>query len=1172
MAEKLTPQQQMAVDNRGGKLLVSAAAGSGKTKVLVDRLLKYIKDPYDPANIDDFLIITYTKAAAAELRSKIAAKLSEHIAADPGNRHLQRQLQRLYLAKISTVHSFCSDILREYAYLLDISADFRVADENEILQLRSRAMEDVLEAAYHGIGTSPDLQAFVDTQGLGRTDGLVSQIIEAVYDSAMCHISPEAWCERCVADTSVEDITDPSKTLWGRFLMEDLFVCLDDQIPAMERCADTAGGIPGLEKPAALLRDTVNQLVHLRQSTTWEEVTSRKNIDYGRLLFPKKADVPELTEPIKAVRAACKAAVEEKTKVFADSAKQVLADLGQSAAAARGLMALVVEFSNQFSRLKRMRRILDFSDLEHRTLDLLVGKRRSGTTAAAREIGNRFREIMVDEYQDSNGVQDAIFSSLTEQKHNLFMVGDVKQSIYQFRLADPEIFLKKYAAYAPAEQAKSREGRKVLLSSNFRSGGGVIAGANHVFASCMTEAVGGIDYTEAEALREGVPHIKLDEPEVELYGIRVTEDTYAEEAAFVADRICRLTDGSHYVRQGDALRPITLEDVVILLRSPGSVGGDFVAALESRGIRCASGTGTDLLQTPEVQTLRAILQVISNPRQDIPLLAALASPVFGFSADDLAAIRSQDRRCCIYDTLIQSDHPKAVAFLEMLDILRRASVLGTLPELLGQVFHTTRLDTIYSAMNDGADAVENLQAFYQLATAFCGSGGGDLDRFLTHLEALDARGLPTNASESAAGCVTIMSIHKSKGLEFPVVFLCGLSKRFNQESLRQSVLCHKDMGLGLSCVDNSTRVRYPTISKAAIAAKMERDSLSEEMRVLYVAMTRARDRLIMTYASQSLDKDITDIALRMDIAGKVAMTRDVSCPGQWVLYSALQRTEAGEFFALGGKPRETTVTDDPWLIRVVDGYSSDGKQMETMEPAGDCAIAEDMLCCMQKRRDFRYGHIAATMTPSKQTATQRKGRIKDQEAAEAAQEPKQISRSWRVPEFAVTKQRGTAYGSAVHAVLQYIRYEACTDEASVRSEVKRLVEEQFITQEQGSMIHCRDIARFFQSEIGTKLRLSSQVLREFKFSILDDARQYGDELDGEQVLLQGVVDCALLEPDGITVVDFKTDYVTEDTICSVTERYRPQVETYAEALSRIFQLPIKGKTLYYFHLSRFVWL
>ena len=316
MAEKLTPQQQMAVDNRGGKLLVSAAAGSGKTKVLVDRLLKYIRDPIDPANIDDFLIITYTKAAASELRSKIAAKLSEHIADDPGNRHLQRQLQRLYLTKISTVHSFCSDILREYAYQLDISGDFRVADENEVIQLRSRAMEQVLEMAYASIGEDADLQAFVDTQGLGRNDALVPEIIQGVYDSAMCHTDPQKWRDKCIADAQAEAVYDPVQTPWGRYLMDDLFACLDDQIGAMSRCADAVAAIEGLEKPAALLCDTVYQLQHLRQSETWDDVVARKNIDYGRLTFPKKFDVPEVTERVKAVRGACKELVEENEGVF----------------------------------------------------------------------------------------------------------------------------------------------------------------------------------------------------------------------------------------------------------------------------------------------------------------------------------------------------------------------------------------------------------------------------------------------------------------------------------------------------------------------------------------------------------------------------------------------------------------------------------------------------------------------------------------------------------------------------------------------------------------------------------------------------------------------------------------------------------------------------------------
>lgn len=1171
MAEKLTPEQQMAVEDRGGKLLVSAAAGSGKTKVLVDRLLKYITDPADPANIDEFLIITYTKAAASELRGKIAAKLTEHIAMDPANRHLQRQLQRLYLTNISTVHAFCADILRRYAYRLDISADFRVGDENECLQLRSRAMEQILEDAYEQIGTDLDFQAFVDTQGLGRSDILVPEIIEQVYDSARCHLDPKAWCETCISNTDVSGVTDPSETVWGRYLMEELFRYLDQQIAALTRCADMVTQIQGLEKPAALLRDTVYQLHHLRQCRTWDEVILRKRIDYGRLIFPKKFDDPAITEPVKAVRNACKDGLEKKLRCFCDDAARVLMDLEQSAAAARGLMAMVDRFSESYDRLKRIRHVLDFSDLEHRTLDLLLGKSRSSATAAAREIGQQFREIMVDEYQDSNGVQDAIFSALTEQKQNLFMVGDVKQSIYQFRLADPGIFLDKYSSYVPAEQAKIGQGRKICLSSNFRSGGGVIDAVNDVFRDCMSREVGGLAYGDGEALREGIPHAPLGEAEVELHCIDVREDTYAEEAAFAAERICQLLEGKHTVRDGDTLRPVTEDDIVILLRSPGSVGMEFQYALEQRGIRCSSNAGADLLLTEEIGTLRAFLQVISNPRQDIPLIAALASPVFGFTADELAALRTADKHCSFYDALLQSSDDKSRSFICTLNILRKTAAMNTLPELLERIFNLTRLDAVYAAMEGGQTRQENLQTFYQLAVDFGNLGAGDLDRFLNHLEALEERGLLTATEQATGGCVRIMSIHKSKGLEFPVVLLCGLSRRFNQENLRDQVLCHKDLGLGLSCVDMENRVRYPTISKHAIAARLAADGLSEEMRVLYVAMTRARDRLIMTYASQGIEKEIKDLALRMDISGKNLMTIDVSCPGQWVLYSALHRLEAGELFRFCGSSGKAEVRQSPWKITVqelqIHAQMEPQTEVQSAQP-----LCKDVLEEARAVLSFQYPHAAATQTPSKQTATQRKGRMKDIEASEYADEPKHVVRTWRKPSFAASRQQAKEYGSAIHAVLQYIRYEACTDTAAVSNEIARLVEERFITAQQGVVADCGKIARFFATDLGKKLRESKNVLREFKFSILDDAAEYGACLDGEKVLLQGVVDCALVEQDGITVVDFKTDYVTGETLQQITQRYRSQVQTYADALQRIYELPIKGKALYFFCIDSFVWL
>ena len=1168
MGEKLTPQQQQAVNDRGGKLLVSAAAGSGKTKVLVDRLMRYLLDPEAPANLDEFLIITYTKAAAAELRGKIAAKLTEHLAQDPQNRHLQHQMQRLYLTKISTVHAFCADILREYAYRLDIAPDFRVADENECVQLRDNCMSRMLDGAYDHAYEDLDFRAFVDSQGLGRDDRLVPEILLKVYDSARCHLDPEDWLQSCVQNADVAGLEDAAQTVWGQYLMADLMDYLDLQIEAMASCAALATQSPGMEKPAALLLDTVYQLQTLRGCTRWDDVVNHKDIDYGTLRFSKNITDPMLAERIKAVRTACKKGLEKKLRSFADRSAQVFSDMGQSASAVRGMAALVRRFSDSYQKAKKSRRILDFGDLEHQTLDLLLGKSRSGITAAAREIGSRFREIMVDEYQDSNAVQDAIFSALTQQRQNCFMVGDVKQSIYQFRLADPGIFLEKYNAYVPAEQAQAGQGRKIMLSSNFRSGGAVLAGVNDVFRCCMSQRVGGLTYGEEEALREGIPHTPLDEPEVELLALQVQETTYLEEAQMVAQRITELLDGKHYVRQGDALRPIVPEDIAILLRSPGSVGIHFQNALAGYGIRCVSGGGEDLLQTEEIAVLRAFLQTISNPRQDIPLIAVLASPVFGFTADDLAALRSGRRYGSVYDALTIWDTEKAKNFLQTLDILRREARMQRLAVLLEKIFALTRMDSVYAAMPGGEAKKANLQTFYALAVSYEKSGRRDLEQFLEHLSSLEEKGLIAAGENSAAGSVTLMSIHKSKGLEFPVVIVAGLSRTFNRESTRAQVLCDQTLGLGLSAVDEKNRVRYPTIAKKAIAVKITADSLSEEMRVLYVALTRARDRLIMTYAHENLESDLQNIALRLDMGSRELLTRDVACPGQWVLMAALQRTEAGELFALGGKPEQTKPGEPVWKIRVITVQAA-GTAAQPEVQTTPTALPEESLDKLRENLAFRYAHDAATQAPSKQTATQRKGRDKDAEAAENAKEPEKIWRKWRKGTFGGEGAAVDA-GNAVHAVMQYIRYEACSSEEEVREELERLVNRQYITREQAELVNCAQIAAFFATELGCRLRQSKNVLREFKFSILDDGENFDPQLQGEKILLQGVVDCALLEEDGITVVDFKTDKVTEATLPERTEHYRPQVLAYAEALHRIYELPIKQALLYYFHMDRFV--
>ena len=729
MADKLTPQQAQAVNDRGGKLLVSAAAGSGKTKVLVDRLLKYLTDPVDPADLDEFLIITYTKAAASELRGKIAAKLTGRIAEEPENRHLQKQMQRLFLTKISTVHGFCGDILRENAYRLNLTPDFRVADENECRELRETVLADLLDRAYeNGDGK---FRAFADTQGLGRDDRLVPEIIEKVYDSAKCHLDPEAWLESCLDAGALEDVTDVSETVWGKYLMDEMKDHLAAQIAVMEQCVKGAEEAVGLEKAAANLKDTLNQMRLLYDCDSWDQIVANKDIDYGRLVFPRKTEDPELVDRIKAARNACKKGLEKQLNCFSDPSEQVLQDLRQSAEGTAGLIALVRQFDKDYSHAKKSRRCLDFSDLEHKTLDLLLGRSRTSPTAAAWEIGSRYREIMVDEYQDSNGVQDAIFEVLTRKKQNCFMVGDVKQSIYQFRLADPGIFLEKYHTYLPAAEAKPGEGRKVLLSHNFRSGGEVVEAVNHIFGSCMSPRVGGLHYGEGEALREGVPHQKMPGAAVELHAIAVQEDTYGEEAAFVAQRIKEMLDQGTPVRDGENFRPVTPDDIVILLRSPGSVGGKFQRALEARGIRCTSGGGNDLLQTEEITTFRSLLQTVYNPRLDIPLISTLASPVFGFTADDLAAFRSSHRKGSLYDALAASDMPKARDFLSDLAALRKEAQMDSLTRLLETCLGLTHMDSIYGAMEGGETRSANLQTFYALAAEFEAGNHRDWDNFLT---------------------------------------------------------------------------------------------------------------------------------------------------------------------------------------------------------------------------------------------------------------------------------------------------------------------------------------------------------------------------------------------------------------------------------------------------------
>ena len=562
----------------------------------------------------------------------------------------------------------------------------------------------------------------------------------------------------------------------------------------------------------------------------------------------------------------------------------------------------------------------------------------------------------------------------------------------------------------------------------------------------------------------------------------------------------------------------------------------------------------------------ALLQVVNNPRQDIPLVSVLASPLFLFTAEDLARLRSGCKDGQIYDAILQDESDKSTAFLENLSRLRAVERAEGLEKLLETILLCTRMEALYAAMEEGTERRERLTAFCEYAMNYAAGGQRDLDQFLDHLDALREKGLLAGGEKKRSG-VGIMSIHSSKGLEFPVVVLAGLARQFNMENTRSQVVCHQSLGLGLNCADGVRRVRYPALSKLAICEKLKQESLSEEMRVLYVAMTRPKDRLIMTYAAKSPEKKIAELAARMDLSSRELLTAEASCPGDWVLLAALKRTEAGELFAVGGRPRATQVSDRPWKIRFTEAPMAGNLSAGMEEQAGHPDLNTEKLA-----RDlaFRYDHAAATETPGKLTATQLKGRDKDQETAENAENQEKHLRIWRKACFRGEKRRtGTDYGSAMHAAMQYIDYRCCGSREDVDREIQRLVAQRFLTEEQGSIVNSSQIAAFFASPLGQRLRNGENVIREFKFSLLTDATPYGDGLAGEQMLLQGVVDCALVEPEGITVVDFKTDHVSPEGLPEAVERYRGQVQAYAGALERIYERPIKKALLYFFHAGTF---
>ena len=1180
MAEKLTNEQQSAVDSRERSLLVSAAAGSGKTKVLVERLFSYVER--EGANLDDFLIITYTRAAASELRGKIAKALNERMERDPGNYHLRQQMLRVYRADIKTVDAFCTSLLRENCHLLGEDArghalrpDFRVLDENEAEVLRGRVLARTLEDFYDHLTSGGTLLA--DTLGAGRDDSALEQLVLELHAKLQAQPYEDKWldAQRAFWRAVPEKIEE---TPYGKILLNEVGRKARHcksllQRAAQEMCANDALN----QKYAPAFLDASYQLEALEGKIAqgWDAARG-VTIAFPRLAAVKDSDGGEMKARMKGLWDNCKETVKGFAELFAASSDEAVEDLRTMAPAMLALIDLTADFSRRYNEEKRRRNAADFSDQEHEAIRLLVAENGEPTELAAL-VSTRYREIMVDEYQDTNEVQNRIFDAISCKGENLFTVGDVKQSIYRFRLADPRIFLQHYNTWPPLAAADEHESAKLLLSRNFRSRKEVLEATNFVFRNVLSREMGELDYGEDEMLRPGASYAESSVCGAEFHLLDLPTQTGEHrvraseaEAAFVADYIHNMLSSKFPVQDDKTreLRPVREEDIVILMRSPSTRLLDYRRALESRGIYCAADAGEDFFASMEIAVLFSFLQVIDNPRQDVPLIAVLRSPLFGFVPDELAALRSQQRTGDFYDALLLSEDGHSKAFLAVLRSLRDSAAHLSVRELLSEIYRKCNVLGIFGAMHRGAERKENLLAFLELSEDFARAGRQGLFDFVRTLrEQLASGEAAAMQTTHASSGVRIMSIHKSKGLEFPVVILSDLARRFSNMDFQSSVLVHPQLGLGPVCVDARRHIQYPTIARQALERTLRREAKAEELRVLYVAMTRAKEKLVMVHTQANAGGRVADLMALSDCPVLPEAVDSGKCMGDWIMLPLLQRSEAGALRAFAGQNSEGRffAEETPWTVCVHDGLQFAAPAQQSDAAAEERAPQREELPADFAALSYRYPYAEQTAFPAKLTATQLKGRAIDEEISENTTLPPRL-RNLCKPKFLAGKTAltGAERGTALHLVMQDLDFFCEPNEQSVRAQIEAMRAQRKLTEEQAKAADAYAIVRFLRSDLAARIRKSKQVEREYRFSLLRPVRDFSSLDADDSVLLQGVVDCFFEEDGELVVVDFKTDHVSCAQLDERAEHYRPQLEAYSMALTRVMGKKVKEKVLYFF--------
>ena len=1252
MGVQWTKEQQEVIRLRDRNILVSAAAGSGKTAVLVERILSKITDNTHPADIDRLLIMTFTRAAAGEMKERISAVIEKALGEDPDNEHLQRQTTLLHTAQITTIDGFCAYIIRNYFHLIGLDPGYRTADEGELKLLRGDVVKALLEEHY--AQKDEKFQKFVECFATGKSDENLGDLIQKLYEMAMSNPFPEEWLQKCLGDYRIESLEELRETEWMKMLWD----AVGDELQEAELLIREARNVCAEADGPYLYEDTLNSDLILVRDL--QELAEKRDYNgtvkvlvkpaFARLSTKKALDVEEQKKQrVKELRDEEKGILKELgQRYFQSSEEEILEMIRYVREPIEMLIELTVQFMEQFGTAKREKNILDFTDMEHFALQILMTKEGEEIhmSQAARELSAKYDEVLVDEYQDSNFVQELLTTAVSgwiNQKKNIFMVGDVKQSIYRFRLARPELFMEKYKSYS-TEEAKEQ---RIDLHKNFRSRAQVLESVNFIFRQIMGEDLGGVAYDKDAALYPGASFpegeseefvktevLLIEKDGEELADVQESADAGAQgsqmelenqnaqelEALAIAQRIQEIVGKEQIVdKETREYRPVEYGDIVILLRTAYGWAETFREVLASQGIPVYCTSRTGYFSALEIVTVLNYLKVCDNPLQDIPLMGVLRSPIVGCTSQELAELRIHYPKGLLYesltayvgessktDFLTEKDFLKLKLsnFLQLLEKVRNMAAYTPVHELILYVLKETGYGNYARALPGGEQRFANLTMLVEKAMDYEKTSYRGLFNFVRYIEQLQAYEVDygeVNLTGAGNTAVEIMTIHKSKGLEFPVVFVAGMGKQFNFQDMNAGLLLHPELGIGADAVIPEKRVIASSLNKQIIRRQLLKESLGEELRVLYVAMTRAKEKLILTGTVGKLEKQMVSLSRFLDEEEELLpLGTRIKAKNYWAfVLPALVRHRAmsellGEYGILMKKQKGIYDDVSDFVIKKVTVRQMTekavilqaGNQMQEeylknwdADQVYDKEVREEI----EKRFSFVYPYKYLEDIPVKVSVSDLKKRSWHDESEleeniSVSAEEQVEEQEAPVPAFMAEKQeeyKGAARGTAYHRLMECLDYAEVESEEQLEVQLKRLLESQKMTEQEAECIRIRDIKKFVDSELGQRMKkavVKKQLYREQPFVIRRSASLLDDSWKDETILVQGIIDAYFTEDGEIVLVDYKTDRVRKGQEQKLVDLYHVQLEDYAQALERMTGMKVKEKIIYSFTLQKAILL